>query len=116
MTKPKVLILGKLPPPYMGPAIATEILLNSGLKDQFELLHVNTKANDSLATLGKWNVSKLFRNAGIYFRMLGAIVKHRPQLVLIPISQTTTGFLKDFFFIALARFTFRKVLLQLRGS
>ncbi len=116
MSKPAVLILGKLPPPYMGPAIATEILLNSGLKNQFELLHVDTKANDTLATLGTWSFSKLFRNFFIYFRMLGVIFKKRPQLVLIPISQTTTGFLKDFFFIAIAKLTFRKVLVQLRGS
>ena len=97
MSKPKVLILGKLPPPYMGPAIATEILLKSDLKDHFELIHVNTKANDSLTTLGKWNLSKLFRNLVIYLRMIVLILKKRPQLVLIPISQTTTGFLKDFF-------------------
>jgi glycosyltransferase involved in cell wall biosynthesis len=116
MSKPKVLIMGKLPPPYMGPAIATEILLNSGLKNQFELLHVNTKANDSLATLGKWSISKLSRNIGIYFSLLNMIVKRRPQLVLIPISQTTTGFLKDFFFILIAKLTFRRILVQLRGS
>jgi glycosyltransferase involved in cell wall biosynthesis len=116
MSKPRVLILGKLPPPYMGPAIATEILLNSDLKNQFELLHVNTKANDSLATLGKWSFTKFFRNIGIYLSLLSVILKRRPHLVLIPISQTTTGFLKDFFFIAVSKLTFRKVLIQLRGS
>jgi len=116
MKKTKVLILGKLPPPYMGPAIATEIILNSSLKDKYELLHLDTKANESLNTLGKWSIAKVFRNIRIYFRMIGILVSKAPSLVLIPISQSTTGYLKDFFFIALARICGRKVLVQLRGS
>ena len=116
MKKAKVLILGKLPPPYMGPAIATEIILNSSLKEKYELLHLDTKANESLNTLGKWSVAKVFRNIRIYFRMIGILVSKAPSLVLIPISQSTTGYLKDFFFIALARICGRKVLVQLRGS
>ena len=35
--KPTVCIFGKLPPPYMGPAIATQILLQSRLKNNFNL-------------------------------------------------------------------------------
>ena len=46
--KKKVLILGKLPPPYMGPSIAFEILINSGLKNQYHLLSLDVKANESL--------------------------------------------------------------------
>ena len=41
--KPTVCIFGKLPPPYMGPAIATQILLQSGLKNNFNLVHIDTK-------------------------------------------------------------------------
>ncbi len=116
MKKKKVLILGKLPPPYMGPAIATQIILNSSLKDKYDLLHLDTKANESLQTLGKWSIRKLIRNAFIYSRMLWILLSKRPALVLIPISQSTTGFIKDFFFIALARICGRRVLVQLRGS
>ncbi len=116
MNKIKILILGKLPPPYMGPAIATQIILNSSLKDHYDLLHLNTKANDSLNTIGKWSIGKLFRNFSLYLKMFWILVSERPALVLIPISQSTTGYIKDFFFIAIARLTGRKVLVQLRGS
>jgi len=114
MKKNIVLILGKLPPPYMGPAIATQIILNSSLRNHFELLHVDTKANQTLDDLGKWSLGKIFRNLAIYFRLFGTIIRHRPALVLIPISQTSTGFIKDFFLIAISKITFRKVLVQLR--
>ncbi len=116
MKKKRILILGKLPPPYMGPAIATKIILESSLSNYFELLHLNTKANESLNTMGKWSVMKVFRNMALYFRMLGILLFKRPALVLIPISQSTTGYVKDFIFIILARLTGRKVLLHLRGS
>lgn len=116
MSKRKVLILGKLPPPYMGPAIATGIILNSDLKNRFILSFLNTKANDSISTLGKWNFQKVFRNVSIYFKMLAKMIKHRPDVVLIPISQTTTGFVKDSLFIWIARAFGGKVVVQLRGS
>ncbi|MBK6990167.1 MAG: hypothetical protein IPH33_19060 [Bacteroidetes bacterium] len=46
--KKRIMILGKIPPPYMGPSIATQIILNSSLKDRFELLHIDTRVNTSL--------------------------------------------------------------------
>jgi glycosyltransferase involved in cell wall biosynthesis len=114
--KKKVILLGKLPPPYMGPAIATKILLESDLCNQFEIIFLNTKANDSINTLGKWSFGKIFKNISLYFKLAGLILRNKPDLVLIPISQTTSGFIKDSFYILIARLLGRKVLLQLRGS
>ena len=116
MKKPKVLILGKLPPPFMGPAIATQIILNSKLKDSFELIHLDTTINREIATMGSWSLAKSWRNFALYFKLIGKIIRYRPKLVLIPISQTTMGFLKDAFFILISAMLLRKVLVQLRGS
>lgn len=116
MPKPKVLILGKLPPPFMGPAIATKIILDSKLNDDFELVHLDTTINREIATMGSWSLAKSWRNFALYFKLAGKIIKHRPKLVLIPISQTTMGFLKDALFILISVFLVRKVLVQLRGS
>ncbi len=116
MDKPTVLLLGKLPPPYMGPAIATQILLNSGLNDHYRLLHVNTNVHESLHTLGVWSLRKVFQNFRVYRDLIRVLYREKPDLVLIPISQTTIGFLKDSLFIWLCRLFRRKILLQLRGS
>jgi glycosyltransferase involved in cell wall biosynthesis len=116
MTKPKVILLGKLPPPYMGPSIATEIILKSSLKDHFELIHLDTKINYEINAFGKWSFGKIFRNTSIYFKMISLARKTKPDIVLIPISQTTTGFFKDSLFILIAKFFGRKIVLQLRGS
>ncbi len=111
-----VAVLGKLPPPYMGPAIATKIILESALNERFRLIHINTQANTDLTGIGKWSLRKLFRNIKIYFRLLSVCLIQRPALVLIPISQSTSGFLKDSLFILIARLTGTKVLIHLRGS
>jgi glycosyltransferase involved in cell wall biosynthesis len=116
MRKPVVLLLGKLPPPYMGPSIATDILLRSSLKEHCTLLHLDTKAYDDLNELGKWSLKKLRRNFSIYINLRGLIRQHKPDIVWIPISQTTTGFLKDAVFIWIAALSGSKVLLHLRGS
>lgn len=109
-------MLGKLPPPAFGPAIATQILLNSGLKDRFEIIHVSTKINEELNTFNKASLSKPFKLLNIYWQLFKTILAHRPKLVIIPFSQTTSGFLKDSPFMLISWLLGRRVLLQLRGS
>ena len=80
--KRKVLILGKLPPPFMGPAIATSILLNSGLKDRYHLIHLDIRAHTDIHQLGRFSFKKVFRNLSIYSRLHNLIKKEQPELVL----------------------------------
>ncbi len=114
--KPTVCIFGKLPPPYMGPAIATQILLQSGLKYNFNLVHIDTKINEDLKSMGSWNLKKVIKNIGIYYKIVKTGIHSKPNLVLIPISQSTVGFIKDSFYILLSRLFCKKIVLHLRGS
>ena len=116
MSKKKVIILGKLPPPLMGPALATQIILSSRLAKEYDLIHIKTNINDSVSSMGRFSLKKSFKNIGLYFKVFGKSIGSGADLVLIPISQTTMGFIKDAGYIWLAWLTGRKVLLQLRGS
>lgn len=100
----------------MGPAIATQILLNSDLKNRFHLLHLDTRINSVIRSMGSFGFGKIFRNIRIYQAMIRLCRKEKPDLILIPISQTTIGFLKDAGFIWIAAFFKCKVVVQLRGS
>lgn len=113
--KPTILILGKLPPPIIGPAIATNIILNSSLKEQFNLVHFDTRINKEVATMGKWSLGKFFKTLKHYSEYKKVIKTHQPQLILVPISQTTMGFYKDARFITIGS-KYAKVIVQLRGS
>ena len=116
MHKSTIIILGKLPPPYYGPAIATEILLNSTLKDYFYVVHHRTNLNEDVAGIGTVSFRKLPLIILGYLKLIARILKHRPQLVLIPVSQSTPGFIKDSIFILISKTFFLKVVLHLRGS
>lgn len=116
MRKTGVLLLGKIPPPFMGPAIATQILLRSSLRERYRLMHLDTRANRTLHTMGRWSVQKVFRTLFIYLKLFAILLFRWPSVVIIPISQSTTGYIKDFFYILLSRLFFRKVVVHLRGS
>ena len=44
--------MGSTPPPYIGPNIATELILNSRLKNIFSLIHLDTSDRRELAKIG----------------------------------------------------------------
>ena len=72
--------------------------------------------NKTVEEFGKGKLSKVGKNITIYRNLLDLLRKQKPKLILIPISQTTLGFLKDSIFILLAAFSPTKIILQLRGS
>lgn len=100
----------------MGPSIATELLLKSDLSRNYNLLHVDTKVNTALKNIGKFNFDKIKKNLAIYKKLIKINRKDKPQLALIPFSQTTIGFIKDSVYIRICLLFNTKVLLHLRGS
>lgn len=114
--KTGIIIIGKIPPPYFGPAVATQILLNSSLKDVFELSHVDTRLNKGIQTMGKFQLKKILFLFGIYFRYLRFLFNSRNKIVLLPIAQESSALYKDLIFLALGRLFRKKVVLHLRGS
>lgn len=116
MDKPRVIILGKLPPPYIGPAMATQILLSSDLTNHFELHHFNTTLNKEVGEMGRFGWGKLRRSWSGYRRLYQMAKSTSAQLALVPISQTTMGFFKDSLYILALRKAGVPVLIQLRGS
>ncbi len=114
--RPRVLIIGPTPPPYMGPTLATEIILDSRLSETFELLHLDTSHHDTLATLGAISQRNVYSALKHSAQLVAVIVKKRPDIVYIPISQTTIGYLKDSLFIILSKAMGCKVVCHLRGG
>jgi len=112
----KVIFLGKLPPPYIGPAVATGIILNSDLKNRFQLIHLDTSDHRDINTLGKWDLVNLWLPIKHYARLQWLILRHRPRIVYIPSGQTTVSFLRDSVFILIAKLFGRRVVCHLRGG
>jgi glycosyltransferase involved in cell wall biosynthesis len=115
-TPPKVLLLGPFPPPYMGPSIATEIILNSKLKNEFGLIHLDTSDHRDLSTLNKIDLVNFYLALKHYCVLIFTIITRWPKMVYIPISQTTIGYIRDAGFILISKIFGRKVICHLRGG
>ncbi len=114
--KKKVIFISPLPPPYMGPTIATEIILNSNLKNKFRLIHLDTSDHRKLNKLGAIDFNNIILAVKSYIILLWDIFKFKPDLVYIPVSQTTLGYLRDSVYIIMAKLFKRRVICHLRGG
>jgi len=115
MSRFKIIILGKIPPPFFGTSVWFDILRNSSLNDSFNINWFNVNVHKDFSNLGKGNYVNIIPNIRLYFRFKKILWRFKPELVLIPISQSTPGFLKDSIFIRLARKR-AKTLIILHGS
>ncbi len=116
MKRKKILLLGKTPPPFMGPSIATKIILESELSNSFKLIHQQTKLNSDLQDIGKAGIAKMFKLIRQYLSCILKIIAYRPSLMIVPISQSKSGFYKDSVFIKIGALFGVKILVYLRGS
>ena len=113
----KITIIGKIPPPIMGPALATQIILNSDLKNRYDLLHFDITINKTVKTQGVLSLKKVFQSLNLYWFYWKTIRKEKPDLVFMTsFSQTVIGFFKDIPYLILPCLYKTKVIGQLRGS
>ena len=114
--KKKILFLSPLPPPYMGPTMATDIILNSKLKNDFSLIHLDTSDHRELDFLNKIDFRNVFLAIKHGVVLFWLIITRMPDLIYIPVSQTTLGYVRDSAYILLSKIFRRKVVCHLRGG
>lgn len=114
--KPRLIVIGPLPPPYHGVTVSTELVLaNKLLREQFAVEHLDTSDHRSGRNVGRWDVTNVRLGLGsvvLLTRRLGG----RSGLVYLPLSQNTPAFLRDSLFIQVAAARGWKVAGHLRGS
>jgi glycosyltransferase involved in cell wall biosynthesis len=115
-TRPRLIVIGPVPPPTHGVAISTLLALaNPLLHEAFEVEHVDTTDSRSLSNIGAWDITNVllgFRHLASLMRLLGG----RKGIVYLPLSQNLGGFLRDSLFIHAAALCGWKVAVHLRGA
>lgn len=122
--KQKILIIGPLPPPYFGVSVATQIILESELKNKFHLIHLDTSDHRPLSNIGKLDFRNIYLAILHIFKLFSLLLTSNSilptpyclRLVYLPISQGSLGYLRDGIFIILGKFFNKKVIIHLRGG
>lgn len=103
--KPRLLLVGPLPPPIGGVETFTQAVLESREFAPFELAHCDTTKKRAKASQGRFDALN-FAWAFVHFgRLLRDAGRFRPDVVYVPVAGTWSGVLRDLALAALARRT-----------
>jgi glycosyltransferase involved in cell wall biosynthesis len=110
-------VIGPTPPPVHGTAVYTRMLLDSPiLSEAFEVAHLDISDRRGLENVGRLDPT----NVGLALRhlaaLVGRLVRDRPDVVYVPVSQNALAYLRDGLFIALARAAGAAVVSHLHGG
>lgn len=111
-----VVVVGPLPPPYHGGAIATSFVLNSRLAQEYRLLHLDTSDRRGLLNIGRWDIGNIMLAMRHAAKLFGMVVRERPAAVYVPVAQNRPGLLRDAALVLPAMFCRRAVVLHVHGS
>lgn len=116
MTLRPLIVIGPLPPPTHGVAVSTSRVIASALlRQEFEVIHLDTSDRRSRATIGRWDVTNV-RLGLKSVRQLRRLLNGPEGIVYLPVSQNVPAFLRDSLFVVAAKRAGWKVVGHLRGS
>lgn len=115
--KPKVLVLGYLPPPQEGTAKMTEIIMESSyLKNNFQMKLMPLLKRQYVTSRGKLDVVNVIQNLKNFLNYIYLIVVFVPDIIYIPLAQNRFGFLRDSLFILTGRILGKKMYVHFHGG
>lgn len=116
MKRPRILLALPLPPPWSGQERQTECLLSCGLDREFDLYHVNTSLGGTNAARGHFNVARALKAFRVTVHVMAATLRHRIDVVSIPLAKNRWGFLRSAVLIVGGRVAGAKVVARLGGE
>ncbi len=98
-SKNKIIIVGSLPPPFHGSNIYSQNLLNSKIKEEFEVFHLDTSDHRNLDNLSKLDFINVCLAVKNIAELVWMLIKIKPDLVYIPPAASFLPYLRDGLFI-----------------
>lgn len=117
MSKAKILLIIKVPPPITGAtkmnlAVRDSYLVNSS----FNIKPINISYAVSIEDIGTYRIKKLVLAVNYFFQLLNNLVKFKPALVYFQLSHQDITFLRDFFLVVLIKLFRVKIVYHLHGK
>jgi glycosyltransferase involved in cell wall biosynthesis len=115
--KPRVLVIGPYPPPFSGPEMAIKALLESPIRDSFEIDHLTTNVHRKNTFKGKLRLGLIAAFCSFISRLTTRLVRTRPSIVYYFVTATRLGwFGRDVWCIAVSRLFGAKVVIHMRAG
>lgn len=118
MNKPLTVILaGPLPPPIAGPELVTETLLQEGPRHNIKYIHMDLTAASN-GSRARWSFFSVMRGItqASHLAWLAWKSRNGTRILHMPLSQSTTGVLRDLTLIGIARAFGLRIVLQFHGG
>jgi glycosyltransferase involved in cell wall biosynthesis len=98
-SKNKIIIVGSIPPPYHGSIIYSRNLLDSKIKEEFEVFHIDTSDHRNLDNLSKLDLINVYLAIKNISELVWMLIKIKPDIVYIPPAASFLPYLRDGLFI-----------------
>ncbi|MCB0265602.1 MAG: glycosyltransferase family 4 protein, partial [Calditrichaeota bacterium] len=117
MSRFKILLIGAIPPPYIGPSLANFNLIRSQLLNKhFHIIHFDTSDTRNSNNIGNFDIGNAWLAIRHIYQFIILLWRSQPDLIYLSISQGLWGIIRDLGFIIPSILTKRKVIIHLRGS
>jgi glycosyltransferase involved in cell wall biosynthesis len=114
--KELVLVIGPTPPPHHGVAVAIQTLLDSRVKEAFEIRHLDLADRRGIEYVNAPDLHDVFLFIKQWLGFIQILIRDRCKIVYVPISQKTVGFIRDSFFVWPAILVGSRVVIHLHGG
>jgi len=91
----KVIITGSVPPPVHGSSIYLSNLLNSKVKDEFEVFHHDISDHRDIKNLSKLDITNIKLALKSISGMRKFVKEKKPDIVYIPVASNFLPYLRD---------------------
>ncbi len=101
--KKRILFIGNTPPPYYGVSFANQVLLESQMMDEFDVILLDTTDRRDLDNMGRFDFSNTYLGVKQIIQIIYYMLVKKPDLVYTNLSQNKWAYLRDGLFILTAK-------------
>lgn len=115
--RPRLLFIGPYPPPHSGPEYVTKLIVESDIRNHFNLKFIKTNVRKDNVNKGRFDHMMIVGFFLFIRRLLSALIRFKPQLVYYTITATRLGWIgRDLWCILFANLFNAKIILHFHGG
>ena len=114
--KKKIILIGAVPPPYHGTNISNERILNSKVKNIYDLYHLDISDHRNLNNLGRIDFVNVFLSIKSFFKLFFLVLRIKPDLAYLVIAQNLAYLRDGIFILIICIFSRARIVIHLRSS